>query len=319
MTGNLTGWRPQTGVAPTKPGWSRGSEYMDAALVVIGGRGSGLVAAAKANELGVRNTVVLEKTVRTGGNAWLAVWMLGLSGVADPPADITAWRDRAFEGMMRASEWTSEPRLIAKYVETYPDVVRQLAGKGMQFISAGYDVGGKEFTTLGLKERQGDCKVTEPSRGPGFVGSVATGLLRAECEGAGVHVLLRTRATKILLNDSETEVRAVLVDGPEGGRTLNTRGVTLAAGGFGANEDLPEKHFPKEFRKGELVNTLCTGASTGDRLLLAQEIGLRMGEDMRSGIMGPSHRPGLTRSTRPCIGRRLCGSTATTGGSRTRA
>jgi fumarate reductase flavoprotein subunit len=83
----------------------------------------------------------------------------------------------------------------------------------------------------------------------------------------------------------------VVVERPEGALTIRARSVVLAAGGFGANEDLLEKYFPEEFRKGDLVNTLCTGASTGDGLFLAQEIGLQMGEDMSSGIMGPSHHP----------------------------
>jgi succinate dehydrogenase/fumarate reductase flavoprotein subunit len=47
-------------------------------LLIIGGGGSGLAAAVRAREMGVENVTILEKTGRTGGNAWLAVCMLGL-------------------------------------------------------------------------------------------------------------------------------------------------------------------------------------------------------------------------------------------------
>lgn len=45
---------------------------MDAALVVIGAGGGGMVAAARAAYLGVKNIVVLEKMYRYGGSAWFA-------------------------------------------------------------------------------------------------------------------------------------------------------------------------------------------------------------------------------------------------------
>ena len=55
-------------------------------------------------------------------------------GLGDHPAwdrDMTAWRDQTFAGLMQASNWTRDPRLIRAFVDTYPDVVRWLIGKGM--------------------------------------------------------------------------------------------------------------------------------------------------------------------------------------------
>ena len=51
-------------------------------LVIIGGGGSGLSAAVRAREIGIADVVVLEKSPRSGGNAWLAVVMLAS---ATPP------------------------------------------------------------------------------------------------------------------------------------------------------------------------------------------------------------------------------------------
>jgi succinate dehydrogenase/fumarate reductase flavoprotein subunit len=239
----------------------------------------------------VNDVVVLEKTPRTGGNAWLAVVMLGLGDSAQPVDDMTAWRDETFGGLMTAGNWTSDPAVIGAYVDTYPDVVRWLTAKGMRFVVGGFDLGGRRFTTLAMSERKGDYKVTEPSRGPGFIGSTATDLLLEECLKLRVRVLTQTKATKILLDESESEVRGVLATGPEGDLEIAARGVVLAAGGFGANDDLLERFFPGEYRKGDLVSTLCVGTSVGDGFFLADDIGLQMGMDMSSGIMGPSHHP----------------------------
>jgi fumarate reductase flavoprotein subunit len=260
-------------------------------LVVIGGGASGLAAAVRARELGVTDVVVLEKTPRTGGNAWLAVVMLGLGDSAQPADDMTAWRDQTFAGLMAASDWTSDPEVVGAYVDTYPRVVRWLTAKGMEFVVSGFDLGGPRFTTLAMSARKGDYKVTDPSRGPGFIGSTATDLLREDALKLGVRVLTETKVTKILLDEAEEAVRGVVATGPGGDLEISARSVVLAAGGFGANDDLLERFFPHEYRKGDQMSTLCVGSSVGDGFLLADDIGLQMGNDMSSGIMGPSHHP----------------------------
>ena len=51
----------------------------------------------------------------------------------------------------------------------------------------------------------------------------------------------------------------------------------LAAGGFGANEEMMRRYFPEHFREEGPINTLCLGSQTGDGLAMAQEIGLADG------------------------------------------
>jgi fumarate reductase flavoprotein subunit len=266
-------------------------ESLQADLVVIGGGGSGLAAAVRAKELGVKEAVVIEKTGRLGGNAWLAVVMLGLGDRSRPEAGMTAWCDQTFGAMMQFSDWTSDPRLIRAYVDTYPEMVEWLIGKGMRFDVCGFDVGGQHASTLCMKERKGDYKVTDPSRGPGFVGSTVVDLLVEDCRKLGVRVLTDTRAVEILLDDDESVVRGVLTSGPSGELVIEARAVILASGGFGANEEMMLRYFPQQFHQKGHISTLCLGSSTGDGLVMAQGIGLQMGEDMDSGIMGPSHHP----------------------------
>lgn len=265
--------------------------HIDTDLVVIGGGGSGLAAAVRAKEAGVGDVVVLEKTSHPGGNAWVAVVMLGLGGLTRPEGDTTAWSDECFGAMMQFSHWTSDPKLVRTFVDTYPEMVEWLIAKGMRFDTRGFDLGGQSSWTLCLKERKGAYKVTEPSRGPGFIGSTVVDLFLEDCKKLGIRVLTKTKVTKILLDEAETRVRGVLASGPDGDFAVNARAVVLAAGGFGANEQLLRKYFPEQFREEGPISTLCLGSSTGDGILMAEELGLQMGEDMDPGIMGPSHHP----------------------------
>ncbi|OFW57708.1 MAG: hypothetical protein A2133_08720 [Actinobacteria bacterium RBG_16_64_13] len=260
-------------------------------LVIIGGGGSGLAAAVRAREIGIRDVVVLEKTARPGGNAWLAVVMMGLGDPDELSADMTAWRDRTFTAMMRFGDWTLDAKLVRAFVDKYPQVVAWLTDRGMQLETGGFEVGGRQFTILRMPERKGGYRVSDPSRGPGFIGSTAGDLLLEDCQKLGVRILTKTRATKILLGESGKEVRGVLVSGPDGERTIRAPRVILAAGGFGANEEMMRKYFPEHFRGEGPINTLCGGSSTGDGIAMAQDIGLAMGEDMDPGIIGPGHHP----------------------------
>jgi fumarate reductase flavoprotein subunit len=260
-------------------------------LLIIGGGGSGLAAAVRARELGATDVTIVEKTSRTGGNAWLAVVMLGLGDPLELGADMSAWRDRTFSELMQAGRWTLDARLMRAFIDTYPDMVRWLVGKGLRFEVNGFDVGGRRFSTLCLRERRGDYKVTDPARGPGFLGDFITGLLTEECHRLGVDIRTRTRATKILLDDGGTTVRGVVVTGPEGDSVIEAPRVILAAGGFGANEALMRRFFPEHFRNEGPINTLCLGSQTGDGLLMAEDIGLLMGDDMDAGVIGPGHHP----------------------------
>ena len=263
----------------------------DADLVIIGGGGSGLAAAVRAREMGVEKVVVLEKTARPGGNAWLAVVMLGLGDGVSVDGDLTAWHDETFANMMQFGKWTLDPKVIHAFLDTYPRVVRWLTAKGLELDTSGFDIGGRKFSTLRLNERRGDYRVSDPARGPGFLGSTVGELLLEECRKLGVEVLTKTRVTKILLDPSGGKVAGVSVTGPRDQYSIAAPTVILAAGGFGANEELMRKYFPEHFREEGPINTLCLGSSTGDAIALSENLDLAVGEDMDPGIIGPGHHP----------------------------
>ena len=60
-----------------------------------------------------------------------------------------------------------------------------------------------------MLERKRGYNISDPSRGPGFIGSSVGELLLEDCQKLGVTVLTKTRATRILLDESGDQVRGV--------------------------------------------------------------------------------------------------------------
>ncbi|MBP2656741.1 MAG: binding domain, partial [Firmicutes bacterium] len=56
-------------------GTAQNVKHLACDLVVIGAGGSGMVAAVRAAECGVKKIIVMDKAGRAGGNAWMAVGM----------------------------------------------------------------------------------------------------------------------------------------------------------------------------------------------------------------------------------------------------
>ena len=134
-----------------------GDSRHSADLVIIGGGGSGLSAAVRARELGIQDVVVVEKTGRLGGNAWLAVVMLGLGDSGRLQPDMTDWRDRTFAALMQFGKWTHDAKLVRAFVEKYPEMVAWLQSKGMRFEGGGFDVAGRhDSIPLCLGSQTGD-------------------------------------------------------------------------------------------------------------------------------------------------------------------
>ncbi|WP_258360445.1 FAD-dependent oxidoreductase [Moorella sulfitireducens] len=267
------------------------TENLSCDLVIIGGGGSGLVAAVRAREMGVKDVVVLEKASRTGGNAWLAVVMFGLGFTSDKPADLQASIDDAFKTTMESGNWLIDARIVRTYLEKNPEVVKWLKDKGINFVTGGFELQGKKFQVLRMPTRQGGYRAKDPSRGPGFVGGTVVEAMHKECQRLGIKILTRTKANKILLDGPGFKASGVLASGPDKEYRINAKSVIIAAGGFGANDKMLRKYFPKYFEIDGPINTLCTRFSTGDGITMAEELGALIGEDMDAGIIGPGHHP----------------------------
>lgn len=259
-------------------------ESLDCDVVVIGGGGSGLVAAVKAAEEGAGRVIILEKGGRPGGNAMLAVGMFAVNSSAQQREGIkTITCDGIFKEAMEASKWATDPKIVRAYIEKSGELVRWLEEKKMEF-----KVVHERFHQVTSADKVQNRK--DPSHGPGFVGSSVVETMVKQCEKLGIKILTNTKAVRISV-DSTGKVNGVLASGQNKQIKICTTSVVIAAGGFGANEDMLKKYFPEFFRVKGPLNRLSTGHSTGDGITMAEELGAVTGENMGIQILGPAHHP----------------------------
>ena len=92
-------------------------KMMTCDLLVVGSGGSGLVAAVKARDLGVRNVIVLEAAKKPGGCSWFAGF--GASGYTrwQKEAGYPDNTDDTFRRLMKQWKWDINHKLIRNYVD----------------------------------------------------------------------------------------------------------------------------------------------------------------------------------------------------------
>ena len=253
-------------------------------VVIIGAGGSGLAAAVRAAEMRVKDIIVLEKNARPGGNAWLAVVMFGIK------KGMNFSTDDAFKMTMAGGRWVISPKILHAYFEKCGEVTEWLEDKGMEFSTTNFDLNGKHFPILSMPKRKEGFKDIDPSIGPGFIGSSIVKVLNQECEKLGIRILTKTKADKILTND-EGQIIGVLASVKDKKLKINAKSVIVSTGGFGANEKMMRKYFPDFYKVEGRINRLCMGSSTGDGILMAEELGALVGENLEPGVLGPAHHP----------------------------
>jgi succinate dehydrogenase/fumarate reductase flavoprotein subunit len=173
-------------------------------VAVVGAGMAGLVAAARATELGA-DVELLEKGPRPGGSMYLsggAIWTLD---------SFEAAREKIPHG---------NPELQQLVVDSFEDAIEWLEELGANVKGPQFDLPGRERTV-------------DP---PDF-----TDHMVAVLEEAGVEVRLRTPVTG-LRTDESGDVTGVTASGPDGRTTVDANSTVLATGGFQGNEELLKRY-----------------------------------------------------------------------------
>lgn len=263
---------------------------MQVDLAIIGAGGSGLVAAVRAAELGLKKIALFEKAHRPGGNAWLAVVMLGVDTNSAPPSMVRDLMDEGFRTTMLNGEWLLDPVLVRRFFNKLPEVCCWLREKGLSLVTGGFELGGKLYQILRLPQRSAEYRRKDPSIGPGFVGSTVVKLMIEQLKAYEVPIYTRSRVKRIIREGKR--VTGVVVEKDEEEINVRAKAVLISAGGFGYNLEMLRTFFPDHFPSSGLkLKILCTRFSTGDGIKMAKEIGAALGHDMDPGIVGPGHHP----------------------------
>lgn len=286
---------------------------MNCDLMVIGAGGSGLVAAVKAKDLGVKNVLVLETGIKPGGSTWFAGW--GAAGYTkwQKEAGYPDTRDDSFRRIMKQYNWTRNYKLIRNYVDyqgPFFDWFHELCdvsdfinkpspyvkpAEGQQGGPGGMG-GGPGGGESGRKRNieswfHMNKKSRDPSIGPGRGGSYLITRLLELCEKKGIKILTETRAREFI-KDNKGNVTGAVADSKDGKLQVNFKACVLAAGGLTADRKRLKMQWPEWFDNDNSLHIFCCPGSVGDSFDMAEQIGALVDyKNMSLEFGGPVHHP----------------------------
>jgi fumarate reductase flavoprotein subunit len=250
---------------------------LTADVVIVGGGGAGLTAAVAALEAGATDIIVLEKAETPGGNTAQSAGMFAVGSPAQERKGIEVSVDEVFREKMVYANWRVDPRLVRACIEKSGEMIGWLEARGMTFDSV------IEFLREGEAPKVFHLFSPGP---PGFIGKKITDTLAEECRRKGVRILCDTAARRILTDDAGGVV-GILAGPRDESVEIVTKNVILATGGFGASRELLNRFFPGHAE----VFTLNYPEMTGDGLVMAEEAGAMIDDNMMLLLTGPHHYP----------------------------
>lgn len=247
-------------------------------VVVVGAGNAALCAALAARERGA-SVLVLEKAAEhaRGGNSYFSggLFRFPFAGLDDleslvgPIAksdkdriEIDAYSESDFySDLMRVTEGLADPDLAGRLVADAAGTVRWMKNKSVRWILAygrqAYEVEGKFKFWGGLA-----CETI--GGGVGLIDS-----LFEACEREGVTVAYETMGTELRVGQ-DGAICGLTTRSPRGLRTVSTRSVVLACGGFEANPEMRVRYLGAAW---DYAKVRGTAANTGDGIGMALSIG----------------------------------------------
>jgi fumarate reductase flavoprotein subunit len=241
-------------------------------IVVIGAGGAGLSAAIAAREAGA-DVVIFEKMGMAGGNTIRATGGMNASGTQyQARAGITDSVDLFIEDTIAGGGYINDRVLVRIMAEQSAQAIQWLSDMGADLSDVG---------------RLGGASANRAHRPTGGnpVGPEVTAALVNRAYALGIPIILEAEVTAIT-TDNTGRATGVRVRHNNRNRTVTAQAVILAAGGFGANNDMAAGLVPA--LRG-FATTNQPGA-TGGGILLAQNIGAGL-VDMEEIQTHPTHAP----------------------------
>jgi tricarballylate dehydrogenase len=246
-------------------------------VIVVGGGNAALCAALSAAE-SVKKVLVLERAPEeeAGGNSRFTAGLFRLAyrGTEDLKTLITDLSDEELastdfgtyteeqflDDMARITEFRCDPDLTEILVKRSLPTAQWMRGRGVRFTAAW---GRQAFKIGGKFKFWGGLTVEAVGGGPGLVES-----LTQIAKKSGIEILYGARAVSLVADDSG--VHGVVVKHQGKTRTLSSKAVVLAAGGFQANTEWRTRYMGPGW---ELAKVRGTRFNTGDAIRMALDIG----------------------------------------------
>lgn len=245
-------------------------------VVVIGGGGSGLPAAATAIEAGARKVIIIDKREFLGGSARMAGGLFAVESPAQKQSDIKITADECFKMHMEISNWMCDARLVRNWINETKNVLQWLKEKGVEI--------GKVMSFTG-KTALYHQVVDKPST----TGNRIMESLIKFCEEKGVEVILNAGAQK-LLTDEQGNVVGIIASQKGKELRIAAKSVIIASGSISGNKELVKRFYPQvDMDKVRIVGAFPW--ATGDGLRMTEEIGGAINGWTSTLWIGPHNHP----------------------------
>jgi fumarate reductase flavoprotein subunit len=230
----------------------RSSSEAPVDVLVIGGGGAGLAAAAVAKEH-CRNVQIVEAAQTIGGSTARSTGSVMAAGTSAQRAlGIDDDSERFLDYYLTFNRWVCHPGIARRFCENAADTVAWMESLGACYPPAG----------LYRAARDQEPRSHRPKGG----GRELIAVLGAACERLGVQIRLNSRAQELLLRNGRAY--GALVEG----NVIEARAIVLSSGGFAHNDELMRRFYPK-FKETPGAFTLAPDTIVGDGLVMAEAIG----------------------------------------------
>ena len=266
-------------------------------VCVIGGGGSGLVAANRAQDAGC-SVILLEKMHEVGGSSWYAGGYRIHWCKKSPEFGHQDMREKNYEEFYEKSGRSVNPKLLRRMFEANEQHVNWLLDK--HDAERAFEIGvgnmgpGPEVVMMHPRGAWKDAgKRIDRMIGPGEVGSEMALFLQEEFLKGGGELLLKTSA-KELLTDESGAVCGVLACDAGGEIEIRCKAVVVASGAFSRNRELMKKFQPIfcEDEGREPVHIFTGAGCTGDGITMCSALGADIDyKNKRAVLFGPMRHP----------------------------
>lgn len=232
---------------------------MEYDVIVLGGGGAGLAAAVEASAQGA-SVLLLEAAEQLGGSTAMSA---GVYYAAETrlqrEAGIEDSVERMYKYYQALNQWNLEPSIVMRYCTESAPTLEWLISMGVDYTVESLYVSGVDDTKRGHQPTGGGRSIVDR--------------LAEHAVAQGTEIRLNSRVTELVVEDGA--VRGVNL----GGESIRGRGVVVATGGFGADDELMAEYFepamrhPKRWR-----NYFGSRTSRGD--------GITMTRGIRAAVFG---------------------------------
>lgn len=141
-------------------------------IAVLGGGGSGIVAAVRAAQLGAR-VVVIEKMDVLGGNSWYAGGLLTTTSKYQRALGMEDQTDTYYKKAFQQCKYTLDPAIFKRYIKNTGTFFEWIADMGLDTDNLRY----MWDSVAMIKERKDPGPLNNPKYGPGLMGSTILSIL----------------------------------------------------------------------------------------------------------------------------------------------